>query len=306
MMLNDLPPLPAWNVPKQHKIQKQEPVDRREIFVGVFRAIQDKRLTSGEFRVLMAICSFANKAGMAWPGQDRISQMVDITRPNVNRAVQKLIELNYLRVVSRGNSMAARATCYQVLRREDAPEAVDAIAIAADRTVDEDLTPPHLKPKEARMEDKPLSQEEGKQRSREVISKLRKKTTSKPVDNAQQAVDKQVASVPPAAHLDAGQCAVGSTSNVPQEAHQQPSELIVNTNNYLLVFTQLNAKVARRQVVLNENDQAAAAELLALGVDPQEFAALVEADLEWRMGGCKPMPAGLAFYLPTFRKLMAP
>jgi hypothetical protein len=306
MMLNDLPPLPAWSIPKQHKIKQQEPVDRRDIFVGVFRAILDKRLTSGEFRVLMAICSFANKAGMAWPGQDRISQMVDITRPNVTRAVQKLIELNYLRVVSRGNSMAARATCYQVLRREDAPGALDAIAIAADRTVEEDLTPPHLKPKETRMEDKPVSQEEGKKRSREVLSKLRKRPAGKAVDNSPQPVDKQVSDVPPAAHMEAERCAVGSTSNVLLGAHQQPSELVSNTNNYLLVFTQLNAKIARRQVVLNENDQAAARELTTLGVDPYEFAALVEADLDWRMGGGKPMPAGLAFYLPTFRKLMAP
>jgi len=299
MMLNDLPPIPEWTVPKQHKIQRQEQTDRREIFVGVFRAISDNRLTGGEFRVLMAICSFANKAGMAWPGQDRISQMVDMTRPNVNRAVQKLIELNYLRVVSRGNSVAARATCYQVLRREDAPEPRDAIAIASDRDNDEDLTPPHLKREERKMEDKPVPAEEGRKRSRELLNKVRQKKPSGPVDNSP-------ASVPPAAHQDDGQCAVGGTSNVPQGAHQLPSELINTTVNYLLVYRSLWTNVCKRAAVTNENDQAAATELTTLGVDGGEFAALVEADLRWRMEGGKPLPASLAFYLPTFRKLAAP
>lgn len=305
MMLNDLPPLPAWTVPKQHKIQQQAPVDRRLRFVAPFRALSDQRLTPSDFKVLMAMCAHANRAGMAWPSQAGIGQLTGIARENVSRSVKRLIEFKYLRLVSRGNSYQKKASCYQILVIEDAPEPLDAIAIASDRSVDDDLTPPHLKPKqkpkEARMEDKQLTQvtqEEGKQRSQEVSKKLRRNKTSKPVDNSPPCVTT-------ASHSEQTLCDDSVTHQLTTASHQRRFEQS-SSNNYMLVYQQLNAKVAKRQVVLNENDQAAAAELLALGVDPQEFAALVEADLEWRMGGGKPMPASLAFFLPTFRKLMAP
>lgn len=297
MMLNDLP-LPQWQIPKQKKIEQQAPVDRRLRFVAPFRALSDQRLTPSDFKVLMALCAHANRAGLAWPSQAGIGDLTGIARENVSRAVKRLIEFKYLRLVSKGNSYQKKASCYQVLVVENAPDALEAIAIAADRTVDEDLTPPHLKPKEARMEDKPLTQEEGKQRSREVLGKLRKKTTSKPVDNSPPCVTA-------ASHSEQTLCDGSVTHQLTTASHQRGFEHS-STNSYTLVYQQLNAKICKRQVMLNENDQAAAAELLALGVDPQEFAALVEADLEWRMGGGKPMPAGLAFYLPTFRKLMAP
>lgn len=297
MMLNDLP-LPQWQIPKQKRIEQQAPVDRRLRFVAPFRALSDQRLTPSDFKVLMALCAHANRAGLAWPSQAGIGELTGIARENVSRAVKRLIEFKYLRLVSKGNSYQKKASCYQILVVENAPDALEAIAIAADRTVDEDLTPPHLKPKEARMEDKPLSQEEGKQRSREVISKLRKKTTSKPVDNQQPCVTAE-------SHSEQTLSDGSVTHQLTTASHQRGFEHSF-TNSYTLVYQQLNAKICKRQVMLNENDQAAAAELLSLGVDPQEFAALVEADLEWRMGGGKPMPAGLAFYLPTFRKLMAP
>jgi len=291
MMLNDLPPLPAWTVPKQQKIKQQEPLDRREIFVGVFRAISDKRLTGGEFRVLMAICSFANKAGMAWPGLERISQMVNMTVPNVCRCTKTLIDLKYLRLVSKGNSRAARATCYQVLRREDAPEPLDAIAIASDRNTTEDLTPPHLKGTK-------LTDNQKAENSKRIRA-LRKKLDSKPVGNSSH-------DLPPAASDEAPRLAVHGNDQLLQEANQLHIEQINTNVNYLLVYRSLWITICKRQPLTNENDQAAATELASLGVDGGEFASLVEADLRWRIEGSKPLPASLAFYLPTFRKLAAP
>jgi DNA-binding MarR family transcriptional regulator len=64
-------------------------------------------LTNAEFRVMCAICSHCNKDDtVAFPSQQRVAEMSNMTQSNVSRSIKSLIEkgfLKYLPKVGKNN-----------------------------------------------------------------------------------------------------------------------------------------------------------------------------------------------------------
>ena len=63
-------------------------------------AIEDRKLTPHEFRVLAAICSYANNQGFAWPNQTTIRAKAGVSRNLVDRAIRILKRRKYIEIVS--------------------------------------------------------------------------------------------------------------------------------------------------------------------------------------------------------------
>jgi hypothetical protein len=67
-------------------------------------AVRDTSLTPAEFRVLAAICAYANNQGFAWPNQSTIIEDIGTSQNTIDRALKKLKKKKYLTVVSRHRS----------------------------------------------------------------------------------------------------------------------------------------------------------------------------------------------------------
>ena len=70
-------------------------------------AVRDQSLTPAEFRVLAAICAYANNQGFAWPNQSTIIEDIGTSQNTIDRAMRKLKKKKYLTVVSRHRSHPA-------------------------------------------------------------------------------------------------------------------------------------------------------------------------------------------------------
>ena len=95
-----------------------------------FRAAKDKRLGKTELRVLMMVCAYANKGGLAWVGQERVAGHLGVSRRRVGQCMQKLTDCGYLRVTHKGYP-GQRAFTRQVIFR-DSIDADEAAAIAGE------------------------------------------------------------------------------------------------------------------------------------------------------------------------------
>ncbi len=60
------------------------------------RAVDDKRLGDAGFRVLAALCSYADKDGRCFPGLGTVGRRLEITRQAVQRQVRRLKSLGYV------------------------------------------------------------------------------------------------------------------------------------------------------------------------------------------------------------------
>lgn len=89
----------SFELPEPPKITQEKPVDRRMFTVVPIRAVNDRRIRPAAMRALLAVCSFANKAGLCWPGHENVGRMLGVTRQAAGRQVKKLIEMGYLKKV---------------------------------------------------------------------------------------------------------------------------------------------------------------------------------------------------------------
>ena len=89
----------SFEIPEQPKIRQARPVDRRQYSVIPIRAASDRRLRATAWRVLVSVCSFANRAGLAWPGYENLAKTHGVTRQAVGRQIKKLIDYGYLQKV---------------------------------------------------------------------------------------------------------------------------------------------------------------------------------------------------------------
>ena len=89
----------SFELPEAPKITQEKPVDRRMFTVVPIRAVNDRRIRPAAMRALLAVCSFANKAGLCWPGHENVGRMLGVTRQAAGRQVKKLIEMGYLKKV---------------------------------------------------------------------------------------------------------------------------------------------------------------------------------------------------------------
>jgi hypothetical protein len=89
----------SFELPEPPKITKEKPVDKRMYTVVPIRAVNDRRIRPAAMRALLAVCSFANRAGLCWPGHENVGRMLGVTRQAAGRQVKKLIEMGYLKKV---------------------------------------------------------------------------------------------------------------------------------------------------------------------------------------------------------------
>ena len=89
----------SFELPEPPNIRQQKPQDRRQYSVVPIRAAADKRLRATAWRVLVSVCSYANRAGLAWPGYENLAKTHGVTRQAVGRQIKKLIAYGYLQKV---------------------------------------------------------------------------------------------------------------------------------------------------------------------------------------------------------------
>ena len=82
--------------------QKVQTPDQRSITVCPIRAASDRRMTAQVLRALLILCSYTNKAGVAWVSLERIGKDLSVSRPRAGQLVKKLTELGYVRVIHKG------------------------------------------------------------------------------------------------------------------------------------------------------------------------------------------------------------
>lgn len=142
-----------FKLPKRRPkvVEKVAPPDQRRFAVVPMAALVDERLHHQAVRVLGLICSYANRAGITWVGQQRIADHLKISKQAVNKAIKELKEAGYLELVSRGFRGEKADTLRVIYQPGIGTE--DAISLASSI---EDSRPPEQIRREARqMEEEP-------------------------------------------------------------------------------------------------------------------------------------------------------
>lgn len=89
------------------------------------RAISDKNLSRNDLRVLGALCCYTSKLGVCYPNQNTIAIKTGISRPNISKAIQRLKNFGYLRLLKpKGQKLKnafRRGNRYQILIRGNEP-----------------------------------------------------------------------------------------------------------------------------------------------------------------------------------------
>jgi len=166
-------PLPdnVFKLPKRRPkiVEKQAPPDQRSLAVVPLRAIRDRNISDSQLRALATICSYCNRAGLTWVGQDRVGKDLGVSKQSINKQVKRLVELGYLEVVSKGFRGERANTMRVIFDPEIKTE--DAIAITSGQ---EDTRPPHQVKQETAQATEPEFTDEqmaaNRQRLREMLS----------------------------------------------------------------------------------------------------------------------------------------
>ena len=120
-------------------IQQKAPRDNRKYATLPRKAVMDKQLRNADIRVLAALCSYTNRAGLCWVSQLRLSEDIGIARQNVNRSIVRLKKLDYLRVQSAHKPKHKGETLQVVFDADITAE--DAVAIVSSQ---EDARSPEM------------------------------------------------------------------------------------------------------------------------------------------------------------------
>lgn len=124
---------------KPRIIEKQAEPDKRSLAVIPFRAITDKTLTDGSFRILGLLCSYCNRAGITWVSQKRLAEDMKVSRQAITKHLAKLRDAGYVEITKKGfrgeRSNTLRVIFDASMTQEDAIAITSAI---------EDTRPPEL------------------------------------------------------------------------------------------------------------------------------------------------------------------
>ena len=120
-------------IPEQKALSEHEFKDRRRFCIVPIRAANDRKLSVGAWRTLVALCAYSSKGGIIWVSQKRIGDDIGISQPAVNRQVKRLKAWGYLERISHG----VKGIKADTLRIVYAPEltTTDAIAIAGESPI---------------------------------------------------------------------------------------------------------------------------------------------------------------------------
>jgi biotin operon repressor len=136
-----------FKLPKRRPkiVEKVAPPDQRKFAVVPMRAATDVELHGFSVKVLVLLCSYANRAGITWVGQQRIADHLQAPKQQVARAMKQLRDRGHVEVVSKGFRGEKANTVRIVYDPQIKTE--DAISIANSK---EDSRPPEMVRKEAR------------------------------------------------------------------------------------------------------------------------------------------------------------
>ena len=136
-----------FRLPKRRPkvIEKEAPPDQRKFAVVPMRAAVDTELHGFSMRVLVLLCSYANRAGITWVGQQRIADHLKVSKQQVARAMKQLRDRGHVEIMSKG-FRGERANTVRIIYDPEI-RAEDAISIASAK---EDVRPPEMVKREAR------------------------------------------------------------------------------------------------------------------------------------------------------------
>lgn len=167
-----------FKLPKKPKVvEKEAPPDQRSFAVVPLRALRDKRLTSGDIRVLGIMASYANRAGLTWVGQKRMGEDLQVSQQAISKHLKRLTEMGYIEVVSQ--AFRGEKACTRRIVFDDKLTAQDAVSIVSPiedarspEMIKKDQKPP-MRPGERLADDGlPEMSEEQIQRNRKRLREL--------------------------------------------------------------------------------------------------------------------------------------
>ena len=128
-----------FKLPKRRPkvVEKVAPPDQRKFAVVPMRAATDVELHGFSVKVLVLLCSYANRAGLTWVGQQRIADHLQAPKQQVARAMKQLRERGHVEIVSKGFRGEKANTVRIIYDPEVKTE--DAISLASSK---EDSRPP--------------------------------------------------------------------------------------------------------------------------------------------------------------------
>ncbi len=146
-----------FKLPKRRPkvVEKVAPPDRRKFAIVPMRAATDTELHGFTVKVLILLCSYANRAGLTWVGQQRIADHLEAPKQQVARAMKQLRDRGHIEIVSKGFRGEKANTVRIIYDPEINTE--DAIAVASSK---EDSRPPEQIKREAKQMTDPEFTEE--------------------------------------------------------------------------------------------------------------------------------------------------
>lgn len=154
-----------FTLPKKPKIFAKDPLpDQRKVSVLPIKAVFDERLHHGSVRVLAALCSYCNRAGITWVSQTRLAKELNITQQAVAKQFKQLRDCGYLETVKKGFKGERTDTLRVIF--DSSVDAATAMAVTSSM---EDTRSPAIKEQQQMEADK-----EGQARVAQAISKVLK------------------------------------------------------------------------------------------------------------------------------------
>jgi hypothetical protein len=152
---------PNFTIPTKPKVKlKPAPPDQRQIAVMPIKALTDRRLSGGCVRVLALICSYCNRAGITWVGQQRLAKDLQTNRQYISNQISVLRRHGYIETVTPGGKGSHTATTRVIYNKTIGLE--DAIGL-----VNEDARSPAMITQEEKFMAEMLSK--GVKRARKTI-----------------------------------------------------------------------------------------------------------------------------------------
>jgi len=144
-----------FKLPKKPKVKEKEPLpDQRRAAIVPIRAVTDRKLHEAGLRLLMAICSYTNRAGITWVGGAKLATDLGISKQAISKQFKQLVELGYIEVMRKGWKGHGNQTMRVIF-----DPTIDAeTAIAVTSTI-EDTRPPSMKKEQQKEQDNTIDLE---------------------------------------------------------------------------------------------------------------------------------------------------
>ena len=108
----------SFELPEPPVIEQHRPQDLRKYSIVPIRAANDRRIRPAAMRALLAVCSYANRAGLCWPSHENVGKMLGVSRQAAGRQIRILRDLGYLKVV-KNHTYGKTAQILRVMYDED-------------------------------------------------------------------------------------------------------------------------------------------------------------------------------------------